>query len=678
MAFLEKSRLPSLLRALGAAVCIFVLLRSTEATADRAPSWCRWLIGLTQSGSAGLFDLPLADPGCPWQLRLGVFAHGFTQSNFLFIGDRNDQLNGTVALSATLGAYVETWFTVDTRTNRNQHSTNESGATIQPTLALGRTALGVKLHGALGRFGHLALLPTVRVHSGPFDFGPNFSSVDAGIDLLSSLDLGGAWPWLPLRLSARIGYLHDRSASVLSLLECMAQGGTECLATRLIYTTAYDIGQPRVILGFGADAHFRIGEKVLLGPTASYTLQVVASEGDAVLLAQLGMQAPAVSLGDVNARVAQTLSLGAKLVLPFSLSIDLGMQVALSSFGYAMGPRPAQIAGYGALSFALDLGGGAAGGVRTGDGASPLPSAAASFGTQMGSARLLSHAAGQVRGVVRDAQTQAPLADAFVRFIGVPQNALLTDEHGSYASGPLPVGPLTVEASRGDHQTARTAVVVRAGETTAANLELLTMARTAPAILWVELRDETNATPAAIATLSRPLLGQGAGRAQAEIQSIEMSPQPHGHYARLSGGSWRLRIDAAGYLSREQIVVLSAGTERRLSLRLVRRPALPRVRLIPDEIALAEPLSFVGDALHPQLTPASLRLLDEVSDLLIHHLELRQIRIETVGAGTAAQLIAVRDYLVQAGTAPERVIAGEALTLPPHDRAARIVLRIVR
>jgi hypothetical protein len=650
---------------------------------------------MAQSGSSGLFDLPLADPGCPWQLRMGAFGAGFVQYNFLLQDDRNEQLDGGVQFSSTLGSYFELWLQVGTRANRNLRPTTEMSPSMQPTLALGQTALGLKLHSGLGRLWHFAVQPTVRVHSGPFDFGPNFSSTDVGIDMLGSLDLASVWSRFPLRLSARVGYLYDRSSTLLAALDCMAEGLVECLSTRLVYTTAYDVGQPRVQFGLGLDTHFNVGS-VAIGPTLSYSLAVVTSDGDPVLRAQLAMQTPPVAPDDVDARVAQLLTLGARLLLPgpwpWPASVDLGMRVALSSWGYAMGPRLPQVAGYGALSFALDLAGGRLSAKQKGRAAADAglnrearPGSAADAPPSVLSPSVLA-SMGLVHGVVRDARTHTPLAGAVVRFIGVSQNPLLTDERGEYRSALLPLGPLAIEASRGDHLTARMTVAVRPGETVAANLGLERAARAALALFWVELSDEANGTPTAIATLSRQGQGRGSIQTQGEGpalgQVVEMAPQPGGGpgvlYARLPGGSWRVRIDAAGYLSREQVVFLPAGEERRLSVRLLKRPQLPRVRLGSGEILLSESLLFTGDALHPQLQPASDRLLDEVIDLLIHHPELSQVRIETLGQGNEAQLIAVRDYLIQCGISPGRVIAVEASGESHYERSPHILFRVVR
>lgn len=647
-------------------VCLLLAVTfERQAAAEPIRPACSWLLGVAKGGGSGLFDLPLADPGCAWQLRLGAWGHGFLQYNFLLVDDRNEQISGAVQLGATLGPYVEAWLQLGSRANRNQRPVTEAGPSMQPTLALGRTAFGLKLHAPWGRLGHVAIQPLVRVHSGPFDFGPSFSSIDAGIDLLGSLELSALWPRLPLRLSGRIGYLHDRSDTLLASLDCMAQGSAECLATRLVYTTAYDVGQPRVELGLGADVHFRIGTGLYLGPAVSYRLAVATGDGDPVLRAQLAMQGGTGSSDDIDARVAQMLTLGARLRLPWAVSVELGMQIALSGWGYAMGPKLPQLSGYGALSFAIDVGSGQSGP------RSETATERSDRGTQSNENLTVEHGSGRVRGVVRDAVSGTGLADAVVRFIGIAQNALITDERGNYQSGPLPAGPLAIEASRGDHQTARVVVAIRPGEVGAADFALAMSARPAPGRLWVLLQDEAGATPSAVATLYRRGSGDG--------QAVEMSAQTGGLYARVAAGSWRLRIDAVGFLSREQVLVLSASEDRRLNLRLLRRPQAPRAWLNGDEILLAEPLAFQGEPAHPQPVPASSRLLDEVSDLLIHHSELRQVRIESVGAIDELQLIAVRDYLVQAGTAPERVRVIPADPAAPHrERGPRIVLRVLQ
>lgn len=621
---------------------------------------------MARGGGAGFFDLPQADPGCPWHLRTSLGLGGFVQYGYLLSDDRHQQLGGAMQIAATLGSHVETWLQVGTRSSRNQRPSTTEPPDSRPTLTLGRSALAVKLHSPFGRFLHLALQPQLRVHSGPYDFGPNLASIDGGVDALLGLDLAKlpALRALPLRLSLRLGYLHDRSSEIVSALDCMAQGASACLATRLVYSASYDVGQPRIELGLGMDLRLAIASQVFLMPALTYSLSLVTGGGDAVLRAQLMSQVPAAVVAASEDRVAQQLSFGARLLLPWLVSIDLGMQIALSSWGYIMGTKLPQVAGFGALSFAFDLA------AARREGTASEPSNRVSAAPAVAAVR----AQGSVRGVVRDRASRVPLAGAIVRFVGVAQNALLTNARGEFESGPLPAGSLEVEASRSDHLTTRTTLVVRAGEEILTDLDLETAARALPARVILSVRDEAEQPiKTAIVSLTR------AGHSLT-MEPTAVETQPPQWFAKVSAGAWRLRIDALGYLSRELLIVLNPGEERQLNLRLLLRARPPRVALAADEILLAEPLLFVADSKPLLLTPGSARQLDEVIDLLIHHPELQQLRIEAPSSDRVeAQLIAIREYLVQGGIAPERVRASE---LPPdgtsRPASPRVQLRLPR
>jgi hypothetical protein len=261
-----------------------------------------------------------------------------------------------------------------------------------------------------------------------------------------------------------------------------------------------------------------------------------------------------------------------------------------------------------------------------------------------------------------------------VRFVGVAQNALLTNARGEFESGPLPAGSLEVEASRSDHLTTRTTLVVRAGEEMVAELDLETAARALPARLLLSVLDESE-QPIKTAALSLTRPGHSLA-----MEPPAATAQPAQWLAKVSAGAWRLRINAAGYLSRELLLVLNPGEERLLNLRLLSRTRPPRVALAADEILLTEPLQFVVASRPLALTPASQRQLDEVIDLLIHHPELHQLRIEAPsGDNVDAQLIAIREYLVQGGIAPERVRASELVGDPsPRPPSPRIQLKLPR
>ena len=636
----------------------------SSSRADGLPTeamLCRRSLGVSRGGGAGLFDLPQANPGCPWQLRTALWLQGFVQYGYVLSDDRNQQLGGAMQIAATLGSYIEAWVQIGTRSSRNQRPTTQEASDSRPTLTLGRTSLGIKLHSPAGRFLHLALQPLLRVHSGPYDFGPSLASIDVGIDALAGFELDRLplFRTVPLRVSLRVGYLHDRSGETVSALDCMAQGANTCLATRLVYNAAYDVNQPRIELGLGVDAWFAMAREAWLMPYASYTLALVTGPGDAVLRAQLMSQvAPSVVTASED-RLGQLLSLGVRAILPWRVTLDLGMQVALSSWGYIMGAKLPQLAGFGALSFSFDL---------RSAGSSPSPGAP--LGPQSPSMKPRP-STGSVRGLVRDRQSRAPLPGAVVRFVGVAQNALLTDARGEFESGPLPSGTLELEASRSDHLTTRTTILLRPSSEVFAEIDLDANARALPAHFTLSIRDESDQPIAhASATLSR------AGSQVA----LDAAPQGGPWTAKVTAGAWRLRLDALGFLSREQVLVFSPGEDRSQTLRLLARAPSPRVALSADEILLAEPLQFVTDARGPQLSAGSQRELAEVIDLLIHHPEIPQLRIEAPASdGSDTRLIAVREYLIQGGIAPERVLASE---LPADNsgrpRVFRVQLRVGR
>ncbi len=228
-------------------------------------------------------------------------------------------------------------------------------------------------------------------------------------------------------------------------------------------------------------------------------------------------------------------------------------------------------------------------------------------------------------------------------------------------------GAIVIESSRGDHQTMRLPVVVSLGERAAVELRLPRQARAQSGRLWLTVQSDDGSKVSARATLLR------GG------QVVSLLSEEGGLFARAAAGVWLLRVEAAGYLSREQTVVLSDGGEQRLQLLLLRRSASPKVQLGSREIALAGALTFATGS--TGLSGDSERILDEVVDLLIHHPEVTLLRVEHQADLSLSdvvlleqQAIAVRDYLVQHGISPERVVA--SVVEGPRRTAAKIVLRL--
>jgi len=596
------------------------------------------LRGLSSDGSSGLLDLPSPDPGCPWRLRTGSSLGGFVENGYLLVNDRFRSIGGGVSVAGTLGQHVELALQLATQLGRPESQTGGGFEATSPSLlTISQLKLQLKLHSAWGRLVHVALLPSLRLPGTGQDFAPAPLNMDASVDALLDVQLARRLPQVPLTLSVLLGYFHDRSLRALDAQDCMGGTVADCLRARLQNTAAYAVGLPRLRLSLAVQLPLHLWRVLSIYPTVIYRLEAVVGDPDPVLLALLGMQSPGAPL---QGRFQQWLTVGTRIWFGLPLSLDFGVRLGLQSAGYAMGAKLPRVMGYGALTWELDM--------LSGD---ATASSRASVPTRLPK----THEAGtgplcRVAGTIRDAQSGQPLADAVVRFVGQRHNALLSDDKGGFQSGELSCGAVLVEASRGDHQTTRLPVVLSTGEQAAVDLRLPKLSRASAGRLWLSLQSDDGSKLAARATLSR------------EGQVVLLSSEEGGLFARVTAGAWILRVDAAGYLSREQTVVVSDGGEQRLSLALSRRGREPKVQLGSAEVVLVQPLLFApGTA---SLTTEAERVLDEVVDLLIHHPELALLRVEHVADLQSVdpvvleqQAIAVRDHLVQQGIAPERVVA---------------------
>ena len=172
--------------ALFLAVALWLGGSSRAVAAGEGPGSCS--LGLSRTGGSGLFDLALAEAGCPWRLRVGVALAGFSQGGYLLSDDSFIQLAGAVQVAASIGSHLETSLQIGGRASRVVRPLMDTKPATTSLLALGAIALTVKLHTQWGRLVHAAVQPILRVHSGPDDLGPNFRSADLGVDIPAHVD----------------------------------------------------------------------------------------------------------------------------------------------------------------------------------------------------------------------------------------------------------------------------------------------------------------------------------------------------------------------------------------------------------------------------------------------------------------------------------------------------------
>ncbi len=131
---------------------------------------------------------------------------------------------------------------------------------------------------------------------------------------------------------------------------------------------------------------------------------------------------------------------------------------------------------------------------------------------------------------------------------------------------------------------------------------------------------------------------------------------------RLPPGEYHLEASAPGYLVRGRDVTLKAGETVLFDFTLRPVPKVQTAVLTPTQIEIKQTIQFAFNK--AELLKASSYILDEVTDILLHHRDLR-IRIEghTDDVGGAAynlelsqqRVDAVRSYLVGAGIRGDRL-----------------------
>lgn len=651
--------------------------RTDDDLAARTPGLA--MLGPTLGGGGvGLLGMSTALSGPPWQLRAALHLFGYQQSDFLIARDRHRSFSGALQLDLTLGRHLELWLSMAGSSSQNERaSAARQDPLTQRTLADLR--VGAKIHGRVTRGLALAVQPLLGVSGGGDFVGPVGDTLSGGADLLASLDLRELHPRVPLRLHLSGGYYHDRSGNLLAPPCADVKADPECAYARLVTTTSQGVRPARGRFAVGVEVPLRLASWFTLTPLAAYHLEVHTGDGDAVIREGL-MARGAASPDRINSRALQWLELGLRAHTAAHLTVDVGVLGSLSPAGFAYGAQLPQVAGYGALTWATDLWPRptAQRAALPGGAATPA-SAQASEGAEPSYQSDARAGVGRVRGVVRDARSGVALAGAVLRFPGRRQNPILSDERGEFEAGPFPAGRLWLEISRGEFERRRLELTVQAGQIGCVEITLTPRAAQ-PAPLRIDVLDEKGvAVPALVVAMRDEGTGREARSPGTPVN--DLPPDIRGGFQRdLPAGTWRVRVDSEGFLSRELQVALSAGVVHRQAVSLRRRPQSPAVRLGPDNLVLKSSVSF--EPATAVLTGRSAAVLDEIVDLLVWHPELTRLRIEghtdSTGQGPQNQqlseerAITVRNYLIKQGIAAERLQAagfGSTQPLGPESSA---------
>ena len=610
--------------------------------AEDAGVWER-MPALSPTGGIGLFGMPTALSGAPWQLRAALSVYGFQQSNFLVQGDQNSHLSGSLQLDATLGEHVEVFVVVGVSSNRNDRTGERADEPL--LLSLGDLNLGLKLHGTVGRGFALALRPVVALSSAGGTQGPSWATTSLGADALIERLAGP--------LSERGAAGAARRPGLSARPQQRAAGGGLVRAQRgrrgVRELAAGDRGGvwdplpahaagPGGVCGVGAGPEGGAGAGRGVPPGGR------DRRGDDVIRAALQGRT---SDDLLNARVQQWLTLGARLATAANLTLDVGAELALSHFGYSMGPHLPVAAGYGVLTWTTDLAPARQRPARPETLAEPETAAQATRPeprAESPSMTGLAAGEGRLRGVVRDSRTGAPVAGAMIRVVG-HGSPVIAGERGEYKTMPVPAGVVRLEIAAPGYEAVRSDVGVASGQTLEVDTGLV--AKPAQqATLRIDVVDDKGQPIAAQVSLRRehgrvdsaqrsaaPSVDSAQRSAAPSVDSAQRSAAPSvdspqlidappdiagGFLAHAAAGTWVVHVDSDGYLSREQNVTLQdGGAQQGVTIALHRRSAVPAVKLGPDYLGINGSITFQSGT--AELRASSLVLLNEIADLLLKH-----------------------------------------------------------
>jgi outer membrane protein OmpA-like peptidoglycan-associated protein len=269
-----------------------------------------------------------------------------------------------------------------------------------------------------------------------------------------------------------------------------------------------------------------------------------------------------------------------------------------------------------------------------------------------------------VAGVVVDAETAQPVAQASVFFEGSDENAMLTTRAGRFRSAPLNPGEYHFLVKKDDYRDGQCVVTITGAPAspsgTVNDTEVRCELTAAPRVATVsgEVRDAatTEFVPSA-SILAQDARGRSA--------TVTTDRDGRFRFENVPAGKLRLEATAEGYLTSVTELELKPREPSNQPLFMNKRPAQAGVVLTKTELKLKRQVHFLFDS--SEIQPDSQSILEEIAELLRAHAELSFIEIQghtdDVGSPehnlrlSEARAQAVRDALVRLGVDASRLSA---------------------
>lgn len=600
----------------------------------------RLLLHSSLSGETGLLRVVTAYSGAPLTFSTSLTTNFFLKDDYLIREDSHNHVGGNFAISFVPWKYIETYFSASVYA----HSNNMESPRLFQTL--GDMILGAK--------GFYPVLNWLYVGGGfdlyflnkVGDVGISGSSTGFGLKFLTSFDIKRLKNNVPLRFHLNFGYVFDNSYKLVADVEEHRGGCDEttdrgCI-TRIERTSLNISRVDRFNIRLGIESPLPY-----VSPFVEWNLGIPVNRQGFDCTEPTGDNGGSIDGDDSCLAVEgfsafpQTIAIGVRVFpvirgLALNLAAEIGL-TGVETFVHELPATPPYNIFMG-VSYAYD----------------PKPRVVEKV-------KLVKEEkecekpleAAKIIGTVKDVKSGEPIPDAIVTFSGLDVGAVATDSNGKFVSWPLPAGEITVHVKANNYHEKD--CKVQLPETGEVELECALEPLPKKGILIVQVKDEEEQSVSGAIVYAIDASGNKF--------SIRTDASGTGEI-QLEQGLYDVRVEAEGFmLKQRQGVELRSGAQVTLEIQVRHKPKKALVKITKDQIKILKQVHFRTNS--AEIDPDSHALLEEIADVILRNPELCKIEIQghTDNVGKREYNIelsqkradAVRDFLIQAGVAPERL-----------------------
>ncbi len=638
----------------------------------------------TLGGGAGLFNVHTADVGRFLDLRFGIHFGYFRHNHFIVDNwagcgtmcpnETNTRTQGAVTVGFTPYKYLEVFAALYSSANRNDRNHQPLGpGERNPNETPLQMALGDFLLGLKGAFpvtsnGMLSLgaLAGVKFLSSQGQLKPDFGATNLMFAGLMSADFRKVHRFLPLRAHLNVGYIHDRSMELVDNdIYKDPAASSEYHHYYLVQQFALGMNTSRARIALGLDVPIPYLASVLEDakylrwfPEVIFELGMDVAVGSPDEDIQQWAEFGGGQDYNIEGRLASKLSMGLRFKPVAGLHVDVGVDVAMTHFGFAMGPAQPPWNLFFQAGYTVDTRG-----AREVVRVKEVEKRVIEYMTKEPEPT-----EGRIRGTVTDSKTKAPVAAAILTFVGQAVSDIATAEDGSYMSFDFKEGTVRLEVRKEGYEPWTGEVEVKAGEVAVMDIELVQEEPKVGTIIGSVVSSLKNRPVAATIKVEGP---EKKTVEAASDGTFQMDVKP---------GDYRFEAVGDEHFNAQGNVRVAAGQKELLEVTMTHKPRKLLVVVTKKAIQIRRRVHFAtGKA---EIRPDSTQLLDQVAGVIMENPEIKKLRVEghTDDRGAAsfnlklsqARAEAVRDYLVEKGVDPERIEAvgyGQTRPLVPNFSA---------